>query len=412
MRTTGVLFVLLAGCGSGAVSHTDTAHGQRPTGQRPTVSAGSSDLAEADLGHSEQRIIDHLRDLSWTRGAPLDEGFFADGQGSTSPLQVAPGTCVVLIAVGTSGIADLDAALYAPSGRSVAVDGEDDAHPTVAACAGAEARELYYRVSAYRGVGKYRVLCFQAPEAELDQLEARLGGQPGISASDEEEDAPSPLDDRIEGAERRGFVSRGDPREVPLEGAMSVRLPLPVEAGTCVSVIAMAHGTLSNLDLVLHDETDAVRSEDRTESRDAAVQACPRDDGDWTVEILSAGGEGDAEVAVLDGQQADLGTESALWWGLRPATGRPRERGRVVASGRLMPGEVQSVNLPLAPGACARLRVVGEPSLGALTLFRADSPATAASEMRLCRTRGRETPSLRVWATGAGAYRLLVSRPD
>jgi len=260
------------------------------------------------------------------------------------------------------------------------------------------------------------VLQFEAPELREGQLEEHLGGQPSVSRSVDDEQA-SALEQQMRGAERRGFVARGAPRDVPLEGAMRLRLPLPVDAGTCVSVLAVAHGAVEGVDLVLRDEAGVARSEDLAPTRGAAVQACPRRDGRWTIELSSSGGPGRAEVAVMVAQQSEVGAETSLWWGARPAPERPRLTGRVFSRGRLAPGEVRSAPVPTPPGACVRVDAAGDPRLGAIELTPASGEADAARAalvrgVRLCRTRGAPAPRVRVSARGPGAYRLLIVSGD
>ncbi|NOY93772.1 MAG: hypothetical protein GXP55_21525, partial [Deltaproteobacteria bacterium] len=154
------------------------------------------------------------------------------------------------------------------------------------------------------------------------------------------------------------------------------------------------------------------RSEDLAPTRGAAVQACPRRDGRWTIEVASSGGRGHAEVAIMDAQQTEVGAETALWWGARPTPERPRPTGRVILRGQLVPGEVRSVSVPLRAGACVRVDVTGEPSLGAIRLASSSGEAATGRGLRVCRARAGPAPRVRVSARGPGAYRLFIVGSD
>jgi len=394
VRRWSVIALLLMACG----------------GSAPHVNRVEAAPSRDPLNSAVVRVERALSGSGLTRAADLSEGMLAEGQGVTLSFEVPAATCAVLTAVGTRGVADLDATIYSGDGQLLVRDQEPDARPTVALCADREPLHLYYRVDAYRGVGRYAVLRFDGAAAALGDLRARLGGTPGVVQTVGE---PTELMGWIAGAQRRGFSPRGAHRMVRLLGGTPVRLPLPMRSGRCVAVIAVPHAPLVGVELVVRDASGAIRSEDRAETPSARTQACARVDGDWTVELVPSGGEGEAELVVLDATQAELGTESALFWGVRPQTVAIEGDGQELGAGALSPGQVARVTIPLATGACVDVWAEADAALGRVSIRQIAPLAGSPSErVQICRPPGSSAPELALSARGAGRYRLLRSSAE
>lgn len=372
-----------AGCGAAPPRPEPTS---APEGAPP----GPSWQDEADPIASRMREIDaQMRQAGLTAGAVHGRGFLAHRATETLPLELPAGRCWTIAAITTSGIDDLDAVLYAPSGDVLAEDIEPDAHPSIQVCGGPDGRRAYYHLQAYAGSGVYLFATFESEDRAGFEPAARiLGGRPGVVAEDAQgAEQDSRLREHTSGLVRRGFRPVSPPEPVPLGLDQRVRVPLVVERGDCYSAAAFAGEGLSDVDLVVLDEAGGEIARDVGPTRDPAAQFCAEAGGDFAVELHAVSGRGAARLALYHAPGSVVGGTSGLWRGIRReqqtvaldlpgaverdlATARRTgwAGGSRTADGVLARGEAVAHEVTLPGGRCTRLLVTGGPGIGWLWL--------------------------------------------
>jgi hypothetical protein len=313
------LCILLASCGGGPSSRgTTTVPPVRRAADAPAADALVARVVELDA---------QLRRAGAMLDATTSRGFLAAGESATVEVSAPAGGCATVTTLASGGVRDLDATLFAPSGDALAEDVAEDAHPTVQLCApGPEARRAFLVVRAYSGAGAYVVATFASPRAALPAIARVIGGAPGVASDTTSEVADDArLRDFALGASRRGFAPRGEPRVVPLAASQSVRVPLPVAAGECVTVLALAERGLEDVDAVLLDADGTELARDVGTGRDATLQRCADRTADLALVLTAVRGQGAARVAVFVGPVTRVGGASGLWLG-QPAAERASTR--------------------------------------------------------------------------------------
>ncbi len=320
--------------------------------------------------------------------AVFGSGFVSHGAPVTTPIAVAAGRCVSVVALASGGVRDLDAHLYDPNGELVVEDVETDAHPTVQLCA-SENRTLYHVLEAYEGQGVYAVAGFETDRAGLDAVGQVLGGRPGTAGGGVA--ARSDLERRMnefrDGLAQRGFQGAGDPGSVTFDAPGTMRLPFAVTPDRCYTLAGFADGPLGDLDLVVVDAAGDELVRDVSPARDAFVQLCPRVATTLSVEVRAAAGTGRAVVLGYAADAASAGANT-LWLGERldgAVSSMPLDEATRIVDARLAgqqfvspagldarlpfaPGQVRELPLRLSAGRCAAVTAVGGPGVGRIQL--------------------------------------------
>lgn len=280
--STLVLLVVLSGCGGS----TPPAPSGPPTAS--TASPVSRALAAAGL-----------------RPLHREEGFLAPGERHTFRIE-APGGCHALVSTTSQALRDLDVAVYRPDGELLAEDVEPDDHPTVRWCG--DAGPVYVVAHAYAGAGRFELSLWAGDEASMEAVAAAAGGAPPIGYA-----PPLTTSELDEALRRRGFTSLRNERAFELPGAGEpVRFPVELRPGRCVAVVVRAPVAVQ---LALELSSAVV---DEAPGEEVAVTTCA-DAGPATAVVV---GPVPTRVRawVLEGANADVGGEPALWLGAR----RPR----------------------------------------------------------------------------------------
>lgn len=108
------------------------------------------------------------------------------------------------------------------------------------------------------------------------------------------------------GYAQSGEISEGSAGEGGV-GRHTTRLA----GGQCYTIVAFGSGGVSDIDIVVKDETGAELATDRTDDSQAAAQVCPDADGDYQIEVRMGRGGGDYLVTAWSGMAAGGGIARA-----------------------------------------------------------------------------------------------------
>jgi hypothetical protein len=301
----------------------------RPSGQcpAPVASAAASRAEPAEALAARAREIEQQ-----ARGAQVRllgfvaHGFITHQAAVTTPVDVPENGCLALVALGSTGLRDLDAHLFDPAGALLVEDVETDPHPTVQLCTTA-ARRVYHVLDAYEGNGAYAVAAFVTDRAGLAEVSRVVGGQPGmaVGTGGERSEIERRMNELRDGIARRGFQPVGGPSRADFAAAGARRVPIPVTPDRCYTFAAVADGEVRDADLVVYDANGEAIARDVREARDATVQLCPPVASTLAVEVRAGSGPGIVALQAYQADAASLGGANALWLGERLAWGARAE---------------------------------------------------------------------------------------
>lgn len=320
-------------------------------------------------GAPAEALVTRLREVEGqTRGAGVRlaglvaHGFVTNQTGVTTAVEVPEGACLALVALGSTGLRDLDAHLYDPAGDLLVEDVEADAHPTVQICTTA-ARRVYHVLDAYEGNGAYVVAAFVSDRAGLAELARVIGGQPGmaVGSGGERSELERRMNELRDGIARRGFQPVGGPTRSEFSAAGVRRVPVPVTPDRCYTLAAVAEGGVRDADLLVFDPAGEAIARDIRPERDATVQLCPAVAATLAVEVRVDGGPGAVALQAYQADAAALGGPNALWlgerlvWAARAETLAqtvPTAVARLAAAGYVPTGDRlgRGVSVALVPG--------------------------------------------------------------
>ncbi len=400
---------------------------------RPAPQATTEPLP-AWLNEPDSPVIARLRTVSqellragYVFGSLNKTGFLANRAHTTLPIEVPATQCLTLTVVGSRGLGDLDAIVYAPNGEVISEDTQSDAHPSVQLCAGVQPRKLYFHLTAYQGAGAYAFASFLTKRERYKELVRAVGGRPGFAVFGAERGERGRLRNFMRGLVRRGFESAGEPTQVRLASDQKVLLPLVAKQARCYTVAAFRGGEVEDLNLSVFGPNGAVIAYDFSQASEAAAQFCVKRSGDHAIEIHAKRGQGAAEVAVFQAPDTAIGGERGLWLGSRgnPARAQAplqsnmqtalasaeadgwREQ-RLRARGRLVQAESVAHQISLEAG-CTLLVASGGRGIGSFRIRLpgrdVDESEGPVSRVEICASGSRQV-QLQLTANGAGEYSL------
>jgi hypothetical protein len=304
----------------------------RSSGQCPAPAAPVT-ARPAARGEPAEALVARIREIEQqAHGAPVRlagivaYGFVTHQAAVTTPVDVPENGCLSLVALGSTGLRDLDAHLFDPAGALLVEDVETDPHPTVQLCTTA-ARRVYHVLDAYEGNGAYAVAAYVSDRAGLAEVARVVGGQPGtaVGTGGERSEIERRMNELRDGIARRGFLPVGGPSRADFAAAGARRVPFPVTPDRCYTFAAVADGEVTDADLIVYDANGEAIARDVRDARDATVQLCPPVAATLALEVRASSGPG---IVALQGYQADaasLGGPNALWLGERLAWGARAE---------------------------------------------------------------------------------------
>lgn len=407
----------------------------------PTTAVRAPTRDEGASAVLAQRI-DALTQQLAPRGVRGDgviaHGFITHGTQVTTPVDLAEGECVSLVAMASAGVRDLDAHLFDPSGELVVEDIETDAHPTVQLCASAP-RRVYHVMEAYEGQGAWVVARFRSDRAGFDALASAVGGRPAAAAGGPRgrSDIERRINEARESVAPRGFAPSGDATRLDFAASGTMQVPLAVTPDRCYTLVALGVGDVTDLDVQVRDVDGEVMARDVRSARDAQVQFCPRSAATLAVEVR-ASGAGDAVLQAFAADAASVGGANTLWLGERAPWSEGAaslSRMREVFARRLQeagfrlaaaqpearpwaPGEVKEQAVTVDAGRCLAVAVLGGSGLARVSadLYDRDGNRVASgvgqgpwSTVVRCAT-ARESLTLRSAAeVGAGDGAMVLA---
>lgn len=425
-----ILLGLLAGCVAGS-THTASRHAGLTT-------ARSGWQHGDDLNAVSMRAIaERLRAASVQPTGTAFEGFLTTGARATHRVELPSSSCMTLLAIASTGVQDMDAALYSREGELLATDAQPDPYPAIHVCSGTQALTLYYALQVYEGTGSYLVVAFKGSKFAMDDLTRVLGKQPiDAQLGEPATDGPGRFEAFRDGMQHRGFIASQAPVRVPMVAGQKLRLSLPIESGVCYTVAVFALAGTQNLDLLVLDDTGNPVARDSSLEQDASAQFCSSHAAEFSAEVHDVEGAGEATILFLRVEAAAIGGANGLWLGERPLAAastlplaeavaevsrRAQADGfgttRTLLTGRLAPGEAIARDFVLGAKRCARIDAVGGPGMRAFALRVRDERGTAienadakadAGSVQLC-TETEKKWTLEVLAVaGSGPFALTM----
>ncbi len=297
------------------------------------VSAASSGGAAPGASAPSPPLVARLREIEQQLGGGpvrllgvVAHGYITHAAAVTTPVDVPANACLSLVALGSTGVRDLDAHLFDPSGDVLVEDVETDPHPTVQLCASTP-RRVYHMLEAYEGNGAYLVAAFATDRGGLNQIARVMGGHPATApgAGGERSEIERRINELRDGIARRGFQPSGEPTRADYAAAGAVRVPLVVTPDRCYTVAAVADASVRDANLAVYDAQGELIARDERPAQDAVLQLCPAVSGPLSVEVRAVTGPGTVVLQAFSADAATLGGASALWLGERLAWGARAE---------------------------------------------------------------------------------------
>jgi hypothetical protein len=258
-------------------------------------------LARALAPISEAVLAEGYRAI----GAP-EHGFLAPSARLVQRFVLAPRTCVAIAAIASPTVGDLDAAIYAADGSTLAEDDTTGARPIVRLCAGERGIDAYLAYYAFQGMGSFAAQRMERPLEPADAFALAEREREGLAS----EQAPG-FTELLRGLHGRGYEDDGPITEVPLVSGSALRLATRVQGGRCYGAVADG----SKLRMRLLDAAGRELALGVGAGGPAALQYCAREDAELVLELSSEGQERSARLARLHAPQAAVGSARAVWLG-------------------------------------------------------------------------------------------------
>lgn len=253
---------------------------QGATQQAQPVMASTS-TAGASLQENFALLDADMRARGYESLGDQTTGQLAEAGTRNFAIQLEGGRCYAILAVGDTGVRDLDLHLLDPSGREVDRDVANDARPTVRVCPEASGN-FYMQVQMSSGSGQYVYAPYRWPRGtqgpfglegltwvRLSEVTALLG---------------------VEGyAPDAGFT--------PETGTLrrqgqTVTHHVNLSAGQCYAVVAVGGQGISDLDVTLSQGGTQLASDFGSRNAFPSLRQCVQSDARYTITITAAEGSG------------------------------------------------------------------------------------------------------------------------
>lgn len=266
--------------GSGAVfvaGWTQASAQQAPT---ETVIAAQS-TAGAGLEENARLLDADLRARGYESYGETARGQLGASESRDFPISLEGGKCYAVLAVGDSGVRDLDLLLLDPRGREIDRDVEQDARPIVRVCP-ERSGDYAIRVRMANGEGAFVYAPYRWPRGTRGPF--GLAGLMYVRLAE----VTSLLG--VEGYEPSADIMPDQGRLARQGRSATHTLHLPANA--CFAVLAVGGDGITDLDASLSFGGQPVAA-DQTRTAFPAVRYCTRQAGDYTLQIGAARGRGD-----------------------------------------------------------------------------------------------------------------------
>jgi hypothetical protein len=286
--------------------------------------------------------------------APPTTAMLAKGKNFSLKFQVKAGTCYKVVAVGGSGVADLDLDMKAGS-QVVSQDDTSGDHPMAEYCPGSGG-SLEVRIKATKGSGAVLAAAFEAPASSIL-----------VGASD----AQSALDQRLESEASiyaadmtmMGIIKKGQ-----IVNKKSVDYDIQLSKGVCYKFIAVGGSGVSNLDIIVRKSKTkgkkGVYATDTTDDDAPIASHCAESSGTAKV-VLKSKGTGLYSFAVFAGASKAAGATGVygeLSEALKEAAGQMlggKKAADTMKTAVVGGGSAANFDVKMVKGYCYGLLVVG-----------------------------------------------------
>ena len=271
---------MYGGAGSLFVAAWTQANAQQPT---PTATAVIATQSTAGAGLEESaRLLDaDMRARGYESYGEPSTGELGASDTRDFPISLEGGKCYAVLAVGDSGVRDLDLLLLAPQGREIDRDVEQDARPIVRVCPQTSG-DYAIRVSMANGQGSFVYAPYRWPRGTRGPF--NLAGLMYVRLAE----VTSLLG--VEGYEPSSdfMPDRGHLARQGRTANQTLNLP----ANACFAILAVGGEGMTDLDASLSLGGQQVAA-DQTRTAFPAVRYCTTQAGRYTLTIQAAAGSGD-----------------------------------------------------------------------------------------------------------------------
>ncbi|MEI8255355.1 MAG: hypothetical protein WCJ30_06740 [Deltaproteobacteria bacterium] len=377
------------------------------------------------------------------------------------PINAQPGLCYAVMAIGDTGVNDVDMQVVSPSGSTVGQDQNPDIHPNVSFCAYEPGLHLA-RISVFSGAGNVLFAVYQGPPGSSPSLASAFTGG-GSAPAAAVPTTPDPSTASRTGAFQSQMATAGYQSITPLSAVAmhsgeTQRWSPQLYAGQCYTFALFGGAGVRDADLVLFDQGRQV-ARDTGAAVDAVLRdVCVTTTGPYAVAPRVASGDGVVWFAAYARHNpAATGSTAQVTQAPIAINVHTAVAGGIDASYNSLSRDLQGVGyttvdqpvnqqlaeagdaaqpVTLESGACYAIAAVGDTSVSDLDLFLTDAagtevdrdyaqdaspvvrvcpPATGAFTVRMHMTGGQGAVRLGLfrWASGtsgAGMNGLLFVR--
>lgn len=416
-----VMVVALGACrGRRAVRGVVTGGGGRQTGGAVQV-GGGGEVAHGTPREQLEQLDRVLRGQGYQPVGPATHANLQANGITAYAIDVRRGHCYTIALFGSPGT-DVNLVMLDPAGRDIAHNVQPDEHPWVGFCA-ARGGRFVARVQMARGQGEYYFAPYFTQGRTPADLTAFFGAtQTGPQVA--QIDAPtmerlSALDQRM-ASER--YQRIGEPSGLVLRNREERVFALSLEQGRCYAFGTLGGPGTSDTDVFLQDGAGQRIEADTGTDRDAMVQYCAPDDGNYTLQVRMYGGEGPvftvayaqaaaggaatAPVVPVIAQTSTAGAGLDESFALLDADMRARgyESFGEPQRGQLAEGAEQSYGVELEGGKCYAILAVGDSGVRDMSLALRDSTGREVDRDET----GDARPTVRVCPEATGSYTMVV----
>lgn len=360
------------------------------------------------------------------------QGFVPVGPVMTAPLpahgitayqmDVARGHCYVITVLGSEG-SDPNLVMLDPAGRDVAHNVLPDSHPWVSFCAARGGRFVARIQMTSRG-GDFFFAPYMIRGRRGADLTAFFGGSqtsgPQIAQIDAE------TTQRLSGLDQQlasqNFQRVGEPSGLVLRNREERVFQLSLEQGRCYAFGTLGGPGTTDTDVFLQDGSGQRLTADSTTQRDALVQYCSPETGNYTLQVRMFGGEGPvftvgyvqaqagqatppAEVPVIaETSTAGAGLDENFTLLDADMRARGYEGFGDPQRNQLAEGGEQNYEVDLEGGKCYAILAVGDSGVRDMSLSLTDSAGREVDRDEA----GDARPTVRVCPETTGRYLMHV----
>lgn len=386
-----------------------------------TVQVGGGETAHGTPREQLEQLDRVLRAESYQPVGPATHATLPPNGITAYAIDVRRGYCYTLAIVGQPGT-DVNLVMLDPAGRDIAHNVQPDEHPWVGFCA-ARGGRFVARVQMARGQGEYYFAPYFAPGRRPADLTAFFGGAattgPQIAQIDQATTQRlSALDQQMASQNYRRI---GEPSGLVLANRQARVFALSLEQGRCYAFGTLGGEGTTDTDVFLQDGSGQRLSADTRPERDAMVQYCAPDDGNYTLQVSLQGGQGPVFTVAYAQQSAGQASDPVVPviaetssagagidenFALLDADMRARgyESFGEPQRAQLAEGAEQSYGVELEGGKCYAILAVGDSGVRDMALSLRDAQGREVDRDEA----GDARPTVRVCPQATGNYTMVV----